>query len=106
MTTEFDTFINNILQEYYLAEPDFQNKVNNAISGTKVKLEKFNLVTQVSLSRNDAPKVLKALKNSKVICFYEYPVNDPARLLLFKNVQDVKTLVREYPGTLDGFAKY
>jgi hypothetical protein len=96
----------NCIEEYHITGEDFQRKLSLAVSGKKIKLKQWGLFTEIDASRNDIQEILKNLKKQGIISFYQYPVNDPAKILLFKNVQDVKRLLRADPNALQGFVNY
>jgi hypothetical protein len=106
MTAKFDDYISQIL-EYYNADDNMQRVISLAISGKKVKLKKSRLLTDLEVSRQDAPDILQKLKKGNLIAMYQYPVNDPAIIIIFKNIQDVKTVITKFgPEALQGFVKY
>ena len=88
------TVPNCVEEGYFEVEPDFQRKLTLALSGKRVKLKKWGLLTEIDASRNDIQDILKNLKNSGIIAFYQYPVEELEKILVFKNVQDVKRLLR------------
>lgn len=96
----------NCIEEYHITGDDFQRKLSLAVSGKKIKLKQWGLFTEIDASRNDIQEILRNLKKQEVISFYQYPVNDPAKIIIFKNVQDVKRLLRSDPNALQGFVKY
>lgn len=100
------TVPNCVEEGYYIAEDDFQKKLSLALSGKKVKLKKWGLLTEIDASKNDIQEILKKLKNSGIIAFYQYPVQELEKILVFKNVQDVKRLLRADANALQGFVKY
>jgi hypothetical protein len=100
------TVPNCVEEGYFEVEPDFQKKLSNAVAGKKIKLKKWGLLTEIDANRNDIQEILKNLKNQGVITFYQYPVEEIEKILVFKNVQDVKRLLRSDPNALQGFVKY
>ena len=107
MTPLFDNFIKSIIEEgYFISGDDIISKIKNATKGRKVKFIKIHDAFEITIEKHNAAEALKNLKNSGLFCVYEYPVSDPAYIMVFKDMDAYKIFSKRYPTIVRGLVPY
>lgn len=97
-----------------LAEEGYFNTGNKMVSDIRKLLNNRSheikslppSASLLSVARENAPSVLKGLKNMGYFTMYRYPVEDPASILVLLNPDHAKKFLKVNPSFVGRYVKY